>query len=147
MCWTAKRDRDSSTPDTWHVDADGRALTVEVKSGAGLLTRLERAVLDALGVPVEPPSSPRYRVTREEYSHGDLFELEQDTIWRVVDVATGQPLLEWRGGTSHHLEGGGWSEATSAHGIDDLRLSVDGLHALVRDSDVVTCRPPSDVLP
>lgn len=144
MRWVAKR---VPRGDAWRVDAEGREVTVHVAPGAELLTRLERAAADALGLAVTPPPSPRYRVTREEYSHGDLFELEQDTIWRVVDAATSRPLLEWRGGTSHHLEGGGWSEATGAHGVDDVQLSVDGNHALVWDSDVVTCRPLADFLP
>jgi hypothetical protein len=139
MRWVAKRVAEG---DAWHVDADGREVTVHVALGAELLPRLERAVADALGVTLAPPPSPpAWRVKEEAYSHGDLYELEQDTSWTVVNERTGQPLWEFRGGTSHVLEGGGWSAATGSHGCDEVVLGADGRHVLARDSDEVKCHP------
>jgi len=140
--WTARNIVAGDRADAWDVETDGTAVEVRVPPGPDLLRRLEHAVSDALGVAVRPaPETPRWRIEESEYSHGDIFELEQDTIWTVVDAVSGTPLLEFRGGTSHVLEGGQWSAATGAHGVDEVILGADGLHVLVRDSSEVTCHP------
>ncbi len=127
---------------SWRVEAVGRTIEVKVPLGEDLLHRLERAVLEALGVPLRPPPSPpRYGIRLSTHSHGDLFELEVDTVWTGVDEAAGKPLWEFRGGTSHVMEGGGWSAATGAHGCDEVALGADGLHVLARDNDRVDCHP------
>jgi len=143
--WTARNIGAGDRADAWDVEGGGATVEVRVPPGPHLLHRLEHAVSDALGVPARPAAEPpRWRIEESAYSHGDIFELEQDTIWTVVDAVGGTPLWEFRGGTSHVLEGGQWSAATGAHGVDEVILGADGLHVLVRDSREVTCHPLPD---
>ena len=143
--WTARNSVVDDRADGWHVETDGTAVDVRVPPGPDLLHRLEIAVREMLGVPVRPaPEPPLWRIDESEYSHGDIFELERDTIWTVVDAVSGTPLWEFRGGTSHVLEGGQWSAATGSHGVDEVVLGADGLHVLARDSNEVTCHPLPD---
>jgi len=70
-----------------------------------------------------------------------MYEVEQDMAWTVVDDIAGKPLWEFRGDTSHALEGGQWSVSTGSHGWDEVALGADRLRVLARDSDEVTCHP------
>jgi hypothetical protein len=140
MQWTARRLGDT---DLWRVDAGESAVEVRVEPGQDLLRRLDVALRAALGV-AEEPDPGRFRLEVREHAHGDLFELEQDTIWTVVEVATGRTVIELRGGTSHEFRAGTWSEAIGAHGVDDVALSADGRDVLVRDGGVVTIEPLPD---
>ena len=142
MKWTARNIVEGDPADAWRVESDGRPVEVRVPPGPELLPRLEQAVSERLGVPMRAPPDPaRYRIKVSSDSHGDLFELEQDTVWTVVDESSGKPLWEFRGGTSHVLEAGSWSVAIGSHGCDEVVLGADGLHVLVRDSGEVTCHP------
>ena len=144
MQWTATnivRAEPGEASERWRVDADRAVFEVRVPPGPDVVPRLACVVAEWLGAPLAlPPDPPRWRIEASGYSHGDLFELEQDTIWTVVDALTGAPLWEFRGGTSHVLEGGQWS-ATGSHGCDEVILAPDGRHVLVRDGNEVTCRP------
>ena len=145
MEWTATNIAEAESgelADRWRVESDRAVFEVLVPPGPDVVARLARAVAERLGVPAaDPPEPPRWRIDESSYSHGDLFELEQDTIWTVVDTLRGAPLWEFRGGTSHVLESGQWSAATGSHGCDEVILAPDGRHVLVRDGNEVTCRP------
>ena len=142
MKWTARNIADGDRTDLWRVEGDGVTVDVRVPPGLDLVARLDRAIAGALDEPaIRPPEPPLWRIEESDYSHGDIFELERDTIWTVVDAVANTPRWEFRGGTSHVLEGGQWSEATGSHGCDEVVLSADGRHVLVRNSDEVECRP------
>jgi hypothetical protein len=54
---------------------------------------------------------PRFKVELEEGpSHGDLYELEQTTFFRVIDTRTGKVVLAFEGEMSARLDGGLWSD-------------------------------------
>lgn len=54
-----------------------------------------------------PTPSARYAVHVEEGgSHGDLFELEQTTYYRVIDLRTGQVVLTFTGEMSASMSRG-----------------------------------------
>ena len=150
VAWTAQRIANAEGAEVWQAVVNGRTLDVRVAPGLENCLTVERAVEDALGAaPAARRPKPRYRIDVSDYAHGDLFELEQDTIWTVVLVATGRPLWEFRGGTSHDFRGGTWSPAKGSHGVDEVVLGADGLHVLVRNSGTVTCYrlPPSRLPP
>ena len=142
MKWTALRIQDAEQSDLWRVRTSRRMVEVRVLPGPDLVLRLEKAVAEQLGRPLRPPPEPaRWSIEVSSWSHGDIFELEQDTVWTVVDQSSGKPLWEFTGGTSHVLEGGAWSASTGAHGVDEVTLGADGRHVLARNSDEVTCWP------
>jgi len=93
MQWQATQ---VSFPDgnRWRVVVGDRGFDVELPAlprGPARLLALEDAVHRRLGLPVRPPPTPpRFRVDVHVHSHGGLFELEQDMVWTVVEVATGR---------------------------------------------------------
>jgi len=57
------------------------------------------------------PEAPRFTVEVEEGpAHGDLYELEQTTYFRVIDRTTGAAVLTFEGEMSARLDGGLWSD-------------------------------------
>ena len=141
MKWIAKQHQFPDGP-TWTVTAGHRTFDVDVAPGPRRLLRLERAVNDALGQPVaRPPSPPRWRIDERVHSGGGLFMLEETTYWTIVDAIAEESRWEFSGEASSTFSGGGWVSDGGGSGVDEVILGADGGHALVRDSDKVTCYP------
>ena len=70
-------------------------------------------------------SQPRYRVEVEEGpAHGDLYELEQMTFFRVIDTCSNTVILAYAGEMSARLDGGVWSDHQYS-GVSDLIVAPD----------------------
>lgn len=128
----------------WRVDLAGREFEVTVDWRDGGALALERSVDEASGrrLPASGGSS-RFAITTRTNSHGDLFELEEDTVWTILD--DGQPIGEFTGGTSHRMEDGTWGPALNSSGCDFVILGADRLHVLAGTSTSVTCRSLVDL--
>ena len=76
-----------------------------------------------------------YRVdSREGSAHGDLYELEQDYFFDVVDVATQKVVMTFEGHYSGSYTGSCWKE-TNYVGVRKVEISEDGCFALVYEGD------------
>lgn len=94
--------------------------------GAVLATCLGyRAQLPAPGLTAEE----RYEIVTQTRDHGDIYELEQDTTYYIVDRRTGQAVLEFR---SHDFStyNGTWEHQSSA-GVSSVEITADGRHVRV----------------
>ncbi len=71
------------------------------------------------------PAPPRFRVEVEEGpAHGDLYELEQTTFFRVIDTRTGKVVLALEGEMSARLDGGVWSDHQYS-GVREVVIAPD----------------------
>ncbi len=81
---------------------------------------------------------PRFRVDqREGRSHGDLYELEQDFFFDVIDTATEKAVMTFEGHNSGSYSSEsptGWRE-TNYTGVRTVEISKDGRFALVYEGD------------
>ncbi|HEY7610857.1 MAG TPA: hypothetical protein VIF14_16635 [Alphaproteobacteria bacterium] len=70
-------------------------------------------------------AKPRLKVVIEEGpAHGDLYELEQTTFFRVVDTRTNEIVLAFEGEMEARLEGGMWS-GHSYSGVRAVTIAPD----------------------
>ncbi|MBM4346410.1 MAG: hypothetical protein FJ100_23790 [Deltaproteobacteria bacterium] len=135
VLWEARK---SPNTGRWHARTGDRQAELEVADGVDLLLRLDAAVRAAVGLSTDPcTATPRLTVRAQSYSHGDLYELEEDTIWTVSDRGT--PVWQFRGGDSYDYDGSGWAGPTGSHGVDEVVVAADGAHVLVREGGEVTC--------
>ena len=61
----------------------------------------------------EIPAASRFEVVTQTHDHGDIYELEQDTIYYVVDRRTGQAVMEFRSRDSSTYDGT-WQHQSSS---------------------------------
>lgn len=80
----------------------------------------------------EIPAASRFEVVTQTHDHGDIYELEQDTIYYVVDRRTGQAVMEFRG-HDYSTYDGTWQHQSSS-GVASVTVSADGTHVLVREA-------------
>lgn len=83
---------------------------------------------------------PTYRVVYRRHSHGDLFEIEVDEVYEVVDEH-GAVVRRYEASSSGRYEGGpDWAmEGTS--GVTSVELTEDGRAVRVRRGGVETIEP------
>ncbi len=106
--------------------------------------RLLPAVCDAvlssaLGYPAKLPiqvipDEARYEVVTQIRDHGDVYELEHDTTYFVVDRTTKQAVLEFRG-TDFSTYNGTWEYQYST-GVSFVALSEDGRSVRVKEAGI-----------
>lgn len=82
---------------------------------------------------------PRYRIDqREGNAHGDLYELEQDFFFDVVDTTTEKIVMTFEGSYSGVLDSEGYSHGwreTNYVGARKVEISPDGRFVLVYEGD------------
>jgi hypothetical protein len=81
--------------------------------------------------------SRRFQVVAEEDPpHGDLYELEQTTTYRVVDTRTGQTVMTFRGEMRASLSRttGMWDDYGYS-GVREIAIAPDGESVVVTDWD------------
>lgn len=68
--------------------------------------------------------------------HGDLYELEQTTTYRVLDTQLGEVVMEFKGEMEASLstDSGLWDDYRY-YGVCDVRISPDGQSAIVEHCD------------
>ncbi len=79
----------------------------------------------------------RFKITVEdEPPHGALFELEQTTVFRVVDVRTNEVIMTYRGMMEASLdpETGRWGEYQLS-GVSGLTIAADERTIIVKYYD------------
>ena len=75
---------------------------------------------------------PRFMVEVEEGPyHGDLYELEQTTFYRVVDTRTGREVMRFEGEMSARLDGGNWVDHQYS-GVREVVIAPDARAVIVR---------------
>lgn len=77
----------------------------------------------------EIPAASRFEVVTQTHDHGDIYELEQDTIYYVVDRRTGQAVMEFRSRDSSTYDGT-WQHQSSS-GVASVTVSAAGTHVRV----------------
>jgi len=79
-----------------------------------------------------PASGHRWRIRVERGSgHGDLYELEHDIYFAVLDWTTKERVLRFQGESWQKMAGaGGWSSPVLS-GVLEVELGPDGRHVLV----------------
>jgi hypothetical protein len=78
---------------------------------------------------------PRFRVEVEEGpSHGDLYELEQTTFYRVIDTRSNEAVMTFEGEMEARLDGGMWAHHRYS-GVCDVSIATDADFALVKYHD------------
>lgn len=77
----------------------------------------------------EIPAVSRFEVVTQTHDHGDIYELEQDTIYYVVDRRTGQAVMEFRS-RDYSTYDGTWQHQ-SASGVAGVTVCADGTHVRV----------------
>lgn len=82
------------------------------------------------------PSPPFAVIIEEEPPHGDLFELAQTTVYRVVDTRTQTVVRAFTGELTASLsrETGMWEDYQFS-GVRAVTLAPDGVTALVHYFD------------
>jgi hypothetical protein len=86
---------------------------------------------------MEQPQASRFEVVIVKGApHGDLYELEQTTTYRVVDTQSQEVVLEFHGEMEARLstDTGLWDDYRT-YGVCDVRLSPDGQVVLVEHCD------------
>ncbi len=69
---------------------------------------------------------PTYRIQPREHEHGDLYELEIDRAWDVINEETGEVVMTFSGESSSEYKGGpGW-EGGGSSGVTKVELAEDG---------------------
>lgn len=63
-------------------------------------------------------TGPDWRVEREEYPHGGLFELELTTTWRVFHRSAEEPVYVFTDTAEYDHGGGGWVLRRDAKLVD-----------------------------
>jgi hypothetical protein len=81
-------------------------------------------------------------VVDEGAPRGGLFELEVDTVYRVVDRRTGVVALEAHGEYSASFGGDGTWEPGTTTGVVGVEISEDPQEAIVRHGDGSVTRVP-----
>lgn len=101
-----------------------------------LLPAGQRDVLaSCLGYPaqlpvVELPVEQRYEVVTQTHSHGDIYELEEDTTYFIVDRQSGIAVMEFRSSDFSTYDGS-WVHQSSS-GVTSVAITADGRHVRVR---------------
>ena len=73
----------------------------------------------------EETAHSRFEVQVEEGpGHGDLYELEQTTYYRVVERSSGQVVLRFEGELSASFSGGQWRDYEYS-GVRGVTLAAD----------------------
>jgi len=88
--------------------------------------------------------SGRFQVVAEEDPpHGDLYELEQTTTYRVIDTQTGQTVMTFRGEMRASLSRttGMWDDYGYS-GVREVAIASDEETIVVTDWDGRTERVP-----
>lgn len=86
---------------------------------------------------MEEPQASRFQVVViEGPPHGDLFELEQTTTYRVMDRESQEVFLEYEGEMAASLsrDTGLWDDYRY-YGVCNVRISPDGQAAVVEHCD------------
>jgi hypothetical protein len=75
-------------------------------------------------------------VTEEDPPHGDLYELEQTTTYRVVDTRTGQTVMTFWGEMRASLSrtSGMWDDYNCS-GVREVAIAPDGESVVVTDCE------------
>jgi len=86
---------------------------------------------------MEEPHPGRFQVVIiEGPPHGDLYELEQTTTYRVIDTQSQEVILEFQGEMEASLstDTGLWDDFRT-YGVYNVRISPDGQAAIVEHCD------------
>ena len=80
-------------------------------------------------------ANTRFKVAVEEGpAHGDLYELEQTTFFRVIDTRTGAVVLAYEGEMSARYDGVIWGDRRHS-GVRDITLAPDERSVCIRYHD------------
>lgn len=78
------------------------------------------------------PARERYQIVTQTRDHGDVYELEQDTTYYIVDRRSGKSVMSFTS-SDFSTYNGTW-EHQSSSGVCSVGLAEDGRHVRVREA-------------
>lgn len=83
-------------------------------------------------LPTQNPSGKdRYEIVTQTRDHGDIYELEQDTTYYIVDRRSGQAILQFVSSDFSTYDGT-WQHQSSS-GVSSVEITADGRHVRVSE--------------